>query len=247
MFKCLRSAWLGGVLIAACGGLAAQDSIETASPQRTIMVEGFFLDRHEGSNQHYFAFVLQTRHRLPSMWRSQPQLSDPDQPVVGVSWEDARSYCQWASKRLPTEVEWEKAARGVDGRTFPWGNEWDPTRLHSADALAEGDLYDFTSWNAWRERTRHDAALRRAAPVGSYPSGASPYGVEDMAGNVWEWVDDWFDEQRTFKVLRGGAFDVPRAVTTTWFRENFLPPDSAASSVTGFRCARSMSAHMVGT
>ena len=88
--------------------------------------------------------------------------------------------------------------------------------------------------------------MRRPAPVGSHPDGASPYGVEDMAGNVWEWVDGWFDASQTRKVLRGGAFDVPRIVATTWFRENFLPPQSRVSSVTGFRCARSAYGQIVG-
>ena len=90
--------------------------IESASPEKTVNVDDFFIDRYEVTNQGYFAYVMQTGHRLPSMWRSHKHLSEPDQPVVGVSWGDARGYCDWAAKRLPTEVEWEKAARGVDGR-----------------------------------------------------------------------------------------------------------------------------------
>ena len=220
--------------------------IESAIPQRTVHLGDFFLDRYEVTNQAYFAFVVATSHRLPGMWRTHAHLSEPDQPVVGVSWDDAQAYCQWADKRLPTEAEWEKAARGVDGRRFPWGDDWDGTRVHSADALAGEDLPSFAVWNAWRESSRTDAKLRRAAPVGSHPDGASPYGAEDMAGNVWEWVDDWFDKTETRKVLRGGAFDVPRMVASTWFRESFLPPQANSSTVAGFRCARSGYGQMAG-
>ena len=218
--------------------------VESAAPQRSVHVGDFFLDRYEVTNQGYFAYVVETSHRLPGMWRSHTHLSQPDQPVVGVSWADAQSYCQWANKRLPTEAEWEKAARGIDARSFPWGNDWNRTRLHTADALAGEDLPSFMRWNAWREDTRADETLRRAAPVGTHPEGASPYGAEDMAGNVWEWVDDWFDAEETRKVLRGGGFDVPRMVASTWFRESFLPPETDSSSVTGFRCARSGSGQM---
>ena len=163
--------------------------IESASPQRSVHVGDFFLDRYEVTNQSYFAYVVETSHRLPGMWRTHAYLSQPDQPVVGVSWADAQSYCRWANKRLPTESEWEKAARGIDARSFPWGNDWDRTRLHTADALAGEDLPSFVRWNAWREDTRAEETLRRAARVGSHPEGSSPYGAEDMAGNVWEWVE----------------------------------------------------------
>ena len=138
--------------------------VESAAPQKTVHVDDFFLDRYEVTNQSYFAYVVQTSHRLPGMWRTHGHLSEPDQPVVGVSWDDAQAYCHWAQKRLPTEAEWEKAARGVDGRNFPWGNDWDMTLLHSADALAGEDLPTFAVWNAWRETSRDDVTLRRAAP-----------------------------------------------------------------------------------
>jgi len=211
---------------------------EAGGPQRNVDVADFFIDSFEVTNRSYLEFVVRTGYRPAPLWRTHPHLSSPEQPVVGVSWFDAKAFCESVDKRLPSEIEWEKAARGVDARTYSWGDQWDRTKLHAADFIADRELERYTDWASWRESSSTEPASRRTALVGEHPEGASPYGAQDMLGNVWEWVDTWYDEDHTQKVLRGGGWDVPRLVASTWFRENFLPPGALGSTVTGFRCAR---------
>jgi iron(II)-dependent oxidoreductase len=226
--------------------------LEHSGPQHTVHLDAFYIDKQEVTNQAYRAFVNATAHRPPTFWNDPRQLADPAQPVVGVSWYDAQAFCTWQGKRLPTEAEWEKAARGSDGRRYPWGNDWDAARLHAADTLAGQALNDFAAWTRWQRTISAGIGVARPAAVGSYPRGASPYGVLDMAGNVWEWVADWYDPDYyaasparnptgpttgSIKVLRGGGWDVPQMIPATWLREQFIPPTFAGSPVTGFRCA----------
>ena len=145
----------------------SEDGPLEEQPARTVYLDAFWIDRDEVSAAAWERFRLATG-RPPSKHADDPVLHRPEFPVVGVSWSDARAYCRWAGKRLPTEAEWEKAARGTDGRRYPWGDRFDP-RL----AASEGSAPE---------------------PVGGRPGGESPYGARSMAGGVWEWTNDFWGE-----------------------------------------------------
>ena len=204
-------------------------------PQRTLYLEGFAIDQVEVTNAQYRRFVKATGHKPPpNPYGKGPLFSVKGiehLPVVQVTWHDASDYCQWAGKRLPSEAEWEKAARGTDGRLFPWGNE-PPTPTHA------------NFGHDWED-------LKTLHPVGSHPQGNSPYGVSDMAGNAREWVLDTYDqdffqtapdrnprgpEQGVLKGIRGGSWhhgsnDIRAAMRG---KGGF----ALKTDGTGFRCAR---------
>lgn len=207
-------------------------------PQRSIYLDGFLIDQVEVTNQRYMEFVKSTGHRTPpNPYGTGPLLSIrgiEHLPVVQTTWYDAKSYCGWAKKRLPTEAEWEKAARGTDGRLYPWGN--DPPTERQANFDREWD----------EEHTLH--------AVGSLPSGDSPYGVKDMAGNAREWVSDWYDPEYykdaphrnphgpekngVVRSIRGGSWHSPASDITTSARGR--GGFALQTHGTGFRCARSL-------
>ncbi len=201
-------------------------------PQRKVYLKDFYIDRKEISNEEYRMFVEATGHRPPLYWNNS-NLNSPTQPVVGVSWDDAQAYCQWLSKKLATEEEWEKAARGTDGRKWPWDNDWDISKSnHGKGGIPgydESDGYKYT------------------APIG-VSLGVSPYGILNVAGNVLEWVagefkaypgnDKFLNENfgMIYKIMRGGSYTYGMADNRTAVRFYDLP-DYRDEDV-GFRCVK---------
>jgi formylglycine-generating enzyme required for sulfatase activity len=228
-----------------------QTLIDSAGPAHEVYLDAFYIFKFDVTNSQYETFVRATGHRdTPAA--SDTRFNGTNQPVVRVTWNDASSFCTWAGARLPTEAEWEKAARGTDGRIYPWGNNWDATKLRSAEGIAHEEFAGTGEWQKWRRANIPYSADAKPADVGSYPQGASPYGVMDMAGNVFQWVADWWDPSYyanspksnpkgpaggDFRVLRGGAWDLHRAGALSWERAMFMPPSDGAR-VTGFRCAK---------
>ncbi|MBI2389734.1 MAG: SUMF1/EgtB/PvdO family nonheme iron enzyme [Deltaproteobacteria bacterium] len=207
--------------------------------RRSVFLDAFYLDRTPVTNAQFKAFLEVTRYqaadagkaRFLAHWRhGQFPRGQHDHPVVNVSWHDAQAYAAWAGKRLPSEAEWEKAARGTDGRNYPWGRAA-PTASHANFGKARGGT------------TR----------VGAYPGGASPYGALDLAGNVWEWCDDaddpaFYDDgppnnprnvaakSTALRVMRGGSWMYGARSLRTFARTSFEPHYRFAGG--GFRCAR---------
>ncbi len=198
------------------------------SPQRTLKISAFFVDRLPVTVQQFRAYLGAIGSELPSGWERHNPIDEPDLPVVYVTWDEAKAYAQWAGKRLLTEAEWEKAARGTDGREFPWG-----------DHLPDSELACFQSEG--RET------------VYSHPMGASPGGCLDMAGNAFEWVEDWYNRDYysvapetdpkgpnvgSKKVLRGGSFVHEAFALRVATRGRYAPHERRANH--GFRCAWSL-------
>jgi formylglycine-generating enzyme required for sulfatase activity len=154
-----------------------------------LSLPAFYMDKFEVSTKLYAAFMQATSRAAPERWNEASQVSDGDRPVIGVDWNDADAYCRYYGKRLPTEQEWEKAARGTDGRKYPWGNE-EPTSRHA----------NFDPSGKFERKWQGYATLTAA---GEHEAGKSPYGIYDMAGNVWEWTSS--DYNSSAKVFRGGA------------------------------------------
>ncbi|MEO6307109.1 MAG: SUMF1/EgtB/PvdO family nonheme iron enzyme [Nitrospiraceae bacterium] len=201
-------------------------------PVHKVYLDAFFMDKHHLSVAQYSRYLDDTNQEIPPEWSLMNRPQHQNRPVTNVDWTEAAAYCTWAGKRLPTEAEWEKAARGTDGRTYPWGNQ-PPTGLHA---------------NSGKELWNNHAVL---TPVGTFQEGKSPYGIYDMAGQVWEWVGDWYDPNyyKTSpqknptgpatggsKVVRGGSWGSNANGLRSAERESHLT--SFRGLGTGFRCAK---------
>ena len=192
------------------------DWFENQKPQCKIYLDAYYIDETPVTNEEYKRFVDATGHPVPHSWDENRRICPPgkeNHPVVHVSWDDANAYARWAGKQLPTEAQWEKAARGTDGRWYPWGNEQPDTSHCNFDNNEKG-----------------------STPIGKYsPQGDSPYHLQDMAGNVWEWCSDWYDARcyehsvdhnptgpssGSLRVLRGGSWvdegDLVRCAFRGW-------------------------------
>ncbi|GJL80253.1 MAG: hypothetical protein NPINA01_32420 [Nitrospinaceae bacterium] len=203
-------------------------------PQQEIYLDAFYADKYEVTVESYNKFRRAANYAeqsVPFFQGDHSVLQTPNFPVVGVSWLDAVNYCKWGGKRLLTEAEWEKAARGSHGLVYPWGNKVLDKR---ANLAGKADGFEFM------------------APVGSFPMGRSVYGVHDMSGNVSEWVEDWYDqfyyqtaplmnptgaERTKNRVFRGGSWDSRTVDIRT--SKRFAATPGRKDAVLGFRCGRS--------
>jgi formylglycine-generating enzyme required for sulfatase activity len=240
----------------ACG----RDWFEREQPAHTVALDGFWIDRTEVTNAQFAAFLNEEGNQEEGglNWlilesdgclvehvdgEFQPKSGYSDHPVVMVSWYGAAAYCRWAGGRLPTEAQWEYAARGPEGRLFPWGNEMDGTRLNYCDANCDLGYLQPSDES-------FDDGYVRSAPIGSYPAGASWVGALDMAGNVWEWAANWYEEYPSERqenptgpstgdrlVLRGGAW------FSSWYEVRTAHRGKTHPYLTdigfGFRCVAS--------
>jgi formylglycine-generating enzyme len=205
-------------------------------PVRRINLPAFYIDKYEVTNKRYKRFLDATGYKVP--WSQEPAVAayiwdwqkrmypdgKGDDPVVLVSWEDAKAFCTWAGKRIPREAEWEKAARGVNGKPYPWGNDWAAGKTNTLES-----------------------GLKQTAPFGAFKEDVSEYGVHDMAGNVSEWVEEWFapypgnpmtsyEERNKYRVLRGGSWDYAYSIANGYHRQYALP--QSQMTAIGFRCVK---------
>jgi formylglycine-generating enzyme required for sulfatase activity len=212
-----------------------KDSYDTL-PVRRMNLPAFYIDKYEVTNKRYKRFIDATGYKVP--WSQDPAVAayawnwqtrmypegKGDDPVVLINWEDARAFCTWAGKSLPSEAQWEKAARGTDGKPYPWGDAWEAAKANTIES-----------------------GVKQTAPAGSFKADISEYGVNDLAGNVSEWVEEWFapypgnpmtnyEERNKYKILRGGSWDYSHSIANGYHRQYALPQSQMAAI--GFRCVK---------
>ena len=222
---------------------AYQATIEMFYPEiprtKVTIPYHYYIDKYEITNKQYKQFCGETGRKYPPSTGGKRFISflgRPDDPVVNVTYEDVLAYSRWAGKDLPLEVEWEKAARGTEGRIYPWGNSYDETACNHG-----------LGYPPWLDDNSSDG-FKNLAPVGSFPNGASIYGVHDMAGNVWEWCKDYYSENANklrsnmyagpkkskYVVIKGGSNDHEKTILRCAVRGKALPEKYGTDR--GFRC-----------
>jgi formylglycine-generating enzyme required for sulfatase activity len=196
------------------------DAPDWEKPRHVHPITGdYWIGRYDVTRAQYKVFCDATGHTVPGVAHFEDQLNGntDTHPVVMVSWDDVKSYCAWAGLSMPTDAEWEKAARGTDGRKYPWGDRWDRTRANYLDASVPGDKIMMGNGSTMDEHMaqfggrdlEYDDGFPYTSPVGSFPTGVSPNGALDMAGNVFNWVEDWWDEAG-FPRAKNGDFSAPQ-------------------------------------
>jgi formylglycine-generating enzyme required for sulfatase activity len=216
---------------------------------RTVYISAFEIDRNEVTVARYRECVAAGACDLVPLVSGDTRFVEDELPVVNVNWFDAVNYCRWEGKRLPTEAEWEKAARGTDGRRWPWGNVDGADRANRGTVVSEA-IRPARVGEVMLTVDETDGAKVMVAP-GTFRWGKSPYGVYDMAGNVSEWTADWFSPDGyarlssidprgvtsgAYRVVRGGAYDDPHFFARTYYRNGAKPGQRSISR--GFRCVR---------
>ncbi|MEE8185183.1 MAG: SUMF1/EgtB/PvdO family nonheme iron enzyme [Thermodesulfobacteriota bacterium] len=203
-----------------------------SAPEHKRTLPDFLIDKYEVSNTEYMKFFKATDHKMPDHWMKNAgkiPSNKENHPVTYINWFSAKTYCEWKDKRLPTEAEWEKTARGTNGRVFPWGNKFDMNKGNTPQYGKEDTM-----------------------AVGSFENGKSPYGVYDMAGNVFEWIDDWYlaypgnkhpdpNEGERYRIVRGGSwYDCTYykcGISAPTYNRIFFNPYTKNNNF-GFRCVK---------
>lgn len=211
-----------------------------AKPEHISYLDDYYIDRYLVTNEMFMRFVSITRYKSEGNWKKYFSKNRLQHPVINITWNDAIRYAEWAGKSLPTEPQWEKAARGINGLTYPWGNQWDPERC-----------------NCWQYNEMHYSKITKrrnflgTSEVGVFEDDISPFGCNDMCGNVSEWIFNNYypyitpdpednETRRSAKVIRGGNWRGDSYITFTCYNRFFSQPDRS-SNVVGFRCVKHLS------